>query len=270
MSLLLCRQEQVTHPYYVEYLGIHIYSSQELCYVLYHHPMLGMEGFLNDGLLDFLRNELDMGFTALKLERWQKNGENGDEALAVLLQECDYYSASEINLYRQKLSALRKLSSLEYAKRKADFLFQMKQYGRAITVYREIIEGALSSRAEERFLGKVWYNLGSSYARVFRFEKAYDALDQAYLLLKEIDVLQSIYHLTRLGPGLVLKERYQSMLTPKLKAEWDQTYEEAQKRAENSPELSKLGELFARDSIRRMDGASQMIQEWKKEYRNMV
>ena len=37
MSLLLCRQEQVEHPYFIEELGIHLYSSQELCYVIYNH-----------------------------------------------------------------------------------------------------------------------------------------------------------------------------------------------------------------------------------------
>ena len=31
MSLILCRQEPVTVPLYIEDLGIHLYSSQELC-----------------------------------------------------------------------------------------------------------------------------------------------------------------------------------------------------------------------------------------------
>ena len=31
MSLLLCRQEPVKCPYYVEALDLHLYSSQELC-----------------------------------------------------------------------------------------------------------------------------------------------------------------------------------------------------------------------------------------------
>ena len=34
MSLILCRQEPVTVPLYIEDLGIHLYSSQELCYVI--------------------------------------------------------------------------------------------------------------------------------------------------------------------------------------------------------------------------------------------
>ena len=35
MSLILCRQEPVTSPYFVEELGVHLYSSQELNYVIY-------------------------------------------------------------------------------------------------------------------------------------------------------------------------------------------------------------------------------------------
>ena len=35
MSLILCRQEPVKHPYYIDVLGIHIHSSQELCYIVY-------------------------------------------------------------------------------------------------------------------------------------------------------------------------------------------------------------------------------------------
>ena len=40
MSLILCRQEPVTVPLYIEDLGIHLYSSQELCYVIYNNPLL--------------------------------------------------------------------------------------------------------------------------------------------------------------------------------------------------------------------------------------
>ena len=43
MSLILCRQEPVKIPLYIEDLGIHIYSSQELCYVIYNNPLLVLE-----------------------------------------------------------------------------------------------------------------------------------------------------------------------------------------------------------------------------------
>lgn len=49
MSLWLCRQERVNRPFLVEPLGIHLYSSQELSYVIYHYPLLVLDGFWADG-----------------------------------------------------------------------------------------------------------------------------------------------------------------------------------------------------------------------------
>ena len=85
MSLLLCRQEAVSRPYYVEPLDIHLYSSQELCYVIVHHPLLVMEDFVDERLIGFIRDELNMGRLAGKLEKWKAAGENPDEMLFFIL-----------------------------------------------------------------------------------------------------------------------------------------------------------------------------------------
>ena len=69
MSLLLCRREKVKHPFYIEVLGIHIYSSQELCYVIYHHPLLVMNDFVDASLFFFVKNELGLGFLAGRMEK---------------------------------------------------------------------------------------------------------------------------------------------------------------------------------------------------------
>lgn len=58
MSLILCRQEPVRHPFYIERLGVHIASSQELCYVIYQNPLLALDGFVDDRLIEFIRSEL--------------------------------------------------------------------------------------------------------------------------------------------------------------------------------------------------------------------
>ena len=270
MSLLLCRQERVKHPFYIENLGLNIYSSQELCYVLYHHPLLGLDGFIDSALLDFLRNELDLGFTALKLERWLRSEENPDEALIILLQECDYYSVVEINRFRQKITALRKMPPAEFAKEKADYLFGLKQYGKAINIYQDILDVAGEARIDERFLGRVWYNLGSAYARVFRFHKAVEALEQAYEFLKEQSVIEKLYHLTQFDSGITLHEKYRSLISEEEKARWTEKFEEARDLSEHTEELEELDELFAKDSIKRMEGAAAMVKAWKREYRSMA
>ena len=74
MSLLLCRRERVKHPFYIEVLGIHIYSSQELCYVIYHHPLLVMNDFADASLFSFIKNELGLGFLAGRLEKLIEEG----------------------------------------------------------------------------------------------------------------------------------------------------------------------------------------------------
>ena len=58
MSLLLCRQEPVENPFYIEELGLYLYSSQELSYVIGNHPLLVMENFVDDRLILFLRHIL--------------------------------------------------------------------------------------------------------------------------------------------------------------------------------------------------------------------
>lgn len=270
MSVIVCRQEHVKHPYFIEHLGISVYTSQELCYAIYHHPILAMDGFIGRNLIDFIRDELNMGFAAMKMERWMKSGENQDELIFLFLQEAEYYSSQEINRLRQQVSALRKLPPLEYAKRKADYLVGFRQYGRAIAGYEKILESPLSERADDAFIGKVWNNLGACYARIFQFSKALDAYDRAYGKLKDLGVLERIYHLSRLKPDIQLKERYQSIITDELKDAWDRDFEQAQDKAAQSPEVEKLDELFRKDPVKRMEGARQILESWKQEYRGMA
>lgn len=270
MSVIFCRKERAAHPYFIEYLGVYVYTSQELCYAIYNHPLLAMDGFISRNLIDFIRDELDMGFAALKMERWMKSGENPDELIFIFLQEAEYYSGTEINRLRQKVSALRKLPPLEYAKKKADSLMEFKQYGKAIAGYEKILESPLSERADSSFVGKVWNNLGACHARIFQFGKALDAYDKAYLLLKDTEVLKRIYYLTRLRPDIQLKERYQPIVTEEKKEAWDKEFQQAEEASAQSEAIQKLDELFGRDPVKRMEGAGQVLETWKQEYRGMA
>ena len=270
MSVIVCRKERAEHPYFIEHLGVSVYTSQELCYAIYHHPILAMDGFIGRNFIDFIRDELNMGFAAMKMERWMKSGENQDELIFLFLQEAEYYSGSEINRLRQRVTALRKMPPLEYAKAKADYLMKFKQYGRAIAGYEKILESPLSGRADDAFLGKVWNNLGACYARVFQFDRAVDAYDRAYGKLKDVNLLKRIYHLTKLKPDIPLKERYQSIVTDEMREAWDREFEQAEEHAAQSGDIEKLNELFKKDPVKRMEGARQLLESWKQEYRGMA
>lgn len=270
MSLLLCRQEQVRRPLYVESLGIRIYSSQELAYVIYNHPLLVMDGFLNEALFTFLREELNLGFLALKLERWLKSSEDPDEILIMLLQESDYYSSGEISRYRSQIKEIRRKHPAEYRKMRADELFYLRQYGRAAGEYKELLELPKSQTVNDEFLSAVWNNLGSCYARMFRTEQAFEAYRQACLKQMDLRILYQMYCLTKLNGKLKLGDRFKALISQELQNQWDSSIEAARTAAEDSSQVCQLEELFARDSIRRQEGEASLLHKWKQEYRAMA
>lgn len=270
MSLLLCRQEPVKHPFYVEFLDIHLYSSQELCYVIYNHPLLVLDGFVGEPLLTFLRDELNLGFLALKLERWLKSGENSDEVLTMILQECDYYKPAEINRFKQQVSGIRRMHPSQYRKLKADELFGLRQYGRAVELYQELLELPKDTYVDDMFDGRIWNNLGSCYARMFQLERAFAAFEKAYAKTGEQQVLERLYELTLLDGRLVLGERLGAMVTQEQKDAWEAKMDAARKKAAQSEQVKEIEELFARDPVKRQAGAAKLVAQWKQEYRNMV
>ena len=270
MSLILCRQEPVKRPFYFEYLGVRIFSSQELCYVIYNHPLLVLDGFVDESLLEFIREDLDMGFFAAKLEKWQKSGEEEDELLAMILHECDYYSATEVGRFRQQLAAFRKLPQSELLKQKADFLFQKNQYGKAVSIYIRILDMARAERGSDSFTAKVYNNLGAAYARLFLMDKACRAYEKSCDLVNNEEVLKKICHLNQWNPSVMPGERFMSLMTEELKEVCKEERAVANENAGKAKSLLELENLFQKDPIKRFQGAGELVSKWKKEYRNIM
>ena len=127
MSLILCRQEEVKNPLYIEALGIHIWSSQELCYVIYNYPLLAMDHLLDDSLTEFIEKELQMTVLSVKIQNGLRNGEDRDELIFMILEECRYYDTKEITAFRQKIATYRGMGPFEFAKVTADYYYSLRQ-----------------------------------------------------------------------------------------------------------------------------------------------
>ena len=270
MSLILCRQEPVKHPYYIDVLGIHIHSSQELCYIVYNHPVLVMDDFLDDLLVDFIRKDLDMDYLAGRMEKLVETGTRPEEVLALFLSECDYYSDKEIQKFKQTTAALRALHPAQYEKQRADYMFGQQQYGKAAARYSKILEYHRDKVVEDLFLAKVYNNLGACYAMMFQFHKALGCYDKAYELGKDDALLKRIYFLTVFAPELDVKDKYQSVFTDERKRTWSGEMDLAALEAGQAEEVRALRALFKKDPIKRMSGAAEMVRRWKQEYRMMV
>ncbi len=267
MSLLLCSQEYARRPYHVEMLGIHLFTAQELAYVIYHYPLLVLDGFINDDLLEFLKEELNLGMLAVKLERWLKRQEKLDEALVLILQECGYYNGVEINRFRHRLMDLRKKHPAEFSKLKADELFSMHQYTRAARLYEELLDRPADKHVDDTFLVKVLNNLGACHAQTFHFDKAYEAYEKAYLRNGKEELLQRMYILTLLDEKVRLGEHIQAVISEEQKKAWAKRLKDVRDRAARSDAVAQLEALFKKDSIRRQAGQTELVHRWKQEFR---
>lgn len=277
MSLLLCRQEPVKNPFYIEVLDIHIFSSQELCYVIFNHPLLVMDEFVDSALFDFIRQDLGLGTLADRMEKLMETGSRPEEILSLFLMECDYYTEKEIQQFKAVTASYRKMPAGEYEKARADYMFGKRQYGRAAVRYEEVLEGledageaGRDSREKEAFRAKLYNNLGAAYAQMFQFHKALAAYEKAYELGESRDVLKRMYFLDRFAPELEIKRVFTSQMKEEEKKQWDQETAQAALDGEQAEEVRALRNLFKKDPVKRMNGAVGLVGRWKQEYRKMV
>lgn len=270
MSLLLCRRGPVKHPLYIEVLGIHIYSSQELCYVICNHPLLVMDGFVGKALYSFVKNELGMGFVAGRMEKLSETGSRPEEALYLFLTECDYCTEKESQRFRQTAAAYRSLPAPRYEKAVADYLFGKKQYGRASVRYEKLLAETEEKKEDPAFMGALYQSLGAAYAQMFQFHRAYRAYDKAYGLDHDREVLKRIYFLSVLAPELEAADTYGPLFKPEFKGAWEEELRQARTDGEQAEEVRGLRTLMKRDMPYRMEGAARIVGRWKSEYRKMV
>lgn len=270
MSLRLCRSEKVKNPYYVSFLGVHLYSSQELAYVIYHYPLLVMDQPVDDRLLDFLREELNLGFLALKLDNWRKSEENSDEMLVFLLQESDYYTQNEISEYRQTISGYRKMPDSERKKLRADALFGMRQYGKAVTMYGELLDEPSDGNEDPQFAAGVWNNLGACYGRMFLLDRAAEAFEKAYNRGGNRESLRSLYWIGKLDSRIMPGERFTSTITQEEKTQWDAAFDDARAQAAQSDLVKQVDAWFQDGAEDGEKKARELVETWKSEYRAMA
>ena len=269
MSLILCRQEPVTVPLYIEDLGIHLYSSQELCYVIYNNPLLVLEGFIDKRLTEFLRSELRMPFLVERVEKWLDSHGATEEILYLILKECNYYTPKEQAAYRQTVNGLKKTlrGRVREAPRRL-FLWSGSFRKSGHDLRADLRWGRTPSL--RGFPGKVWNNIAACYAKLFCYQKAMHAYENAWNAKPEAEYVKRMYFLTILNPELSLKDKFREMIGEDDKEVWNKEVEEAREESEKAPETLKLAAVFEKDPAGRIAAAGDILNQWKMEYRRML
>lgn len=301
---LLCSSVNPEGALKADVPGIRIYSAEELCYCILEHPLLFMDGFAGGPMLRFLEEGAGERLLAAELRQLKEARVREDDLLLKLPELLGYAKGQELSELRSKILSFRQLTEPEYMKEKADEMFRLRRFGRAVMMYDRILSGDEEKALPVRLKGRILTSKGSACANLFLFEKAFRAYSEAWRLLHEENILKRIWFLSLTEPVIGAREKYQAAVTrfaaedPALVTtgsasasagadpgaatvsagaetslpleEWEREFEEARHRAEAGPGKQEIAEIFESDPVQRMKKAAAQVKQWKQDYRTML
>lgn len=244
-AVLICKQEQVKTPYYIESMGVRLYSMEELAYFLYQNIYLVDKRMLGMRLWDWIRTEIGNADLAERLKKGAEAGSSLQNMVLTILRAVDYYTQEELNELSAKLKVLNTYQEQERLKLRADEYFINGNYQAAVYEYEKILDIRQSDRLGVEFYAHVWNNLGVCCCRLFLFGRAAKAFRTSYQYQRDPDVLKEYVCAMRMGlPEEDFEEAMdlQNIRGEQLKAlteEYDRLTEEAEEHLEAPRELSE-------------------------------
>lgn len=177
---ILCQTKKAETPYYIENISTNIYSLEELCYYFYHNLYLVDHSILNEGLLTWIQDELNLPKLAAKLRAKLGKFSSIEDFLYPVFKEINYLTYEELKGLNSRIQKLDKESPLVREKEKGDALAENGMYVHAIRAYQDLLKQENLEEVREGFRENVYHNLGCAYSYLFQMEKALECFLKAY------------------------------------------------------------------------------------------
>ena len=177
---ILCQTKKAETPYYIENISTNIYSLEELCYYFYHNLYLVDHSILNEGLLTWIQDELNLPKLASKLRAKLGKFSSIEDFLYPVFKEINYLTYEELKGLNSRIQKLDKESPLVREKEKGDALAENGMYVHAIRAYQDLLKRENLEEVREGFRENVYHNLGCAYSYLFQMEKALECFLKAY------------------------------------------------------------------------------------------
>ena len=177
---ILCQTKKAETPYYIENISTNIYSLEELCYYFYHNLYLVDHSILNEGLLTWIQDELNLPKLAAKLRAKLGKFSSIEDFLYPVFKEINYLTYEELKGLNSRIQKLDKESPLVREKEKGDALAENGMYVHAIRAYQDLLKQEDLEEVREGFRENVYHNLGCAYSYLFQMEKALECFLKAY------------------------------------------------------------------------------------------
>ncbi len=179
-ELLLCHSPISAEPYDMKEISLHIYSVEELCYVMLHHPFLLEEKMFDEALAVWLEKEVGELEIAKALKGAIEEKLGIERRVECILKRAGYLSAVEKRQILEQIHLGHHKSAFERRKMRADNYVQTQKYMSAFQEYCKMLQMEEECRQNPVMCGNVWHNQGLLFARFFLFKEAKECFETAY------------------------------------------------------------------------------------------
>ena len=266
MGYLLCNGVLAKHPYYIEEMGVSIYSSEELCYYICQNIYIISPTFINDSLVEFIRDELKMPESANRIARLIEDRELFSTKLVYLLREFHYYSEQEIKEFRKQFEAVQKMSVGKRLLAQGDYYYTQGRYQSALKSYDSLAKRKDDATISEELMANMYQHLALVYIKMGLYEEAMQNLNKSNDIKENDEVLKQAYFLLELR-GIQLPMSISSKIDFEKADLWKTEFEEVKEQEIMKVKSDETMAMFTKDSIRKKAEITRYIGALKKAFR---
>ena len=174
-ELLYCHEPIAALPYYVEGIGMNLYSMEELCYYIMENTFLLDNSFMSEELCTWVEKQMGLYKLAEQLRDIMRGkGLLSDFVLAILEQN-GYCTMKEMQQIVLTIRQMEEKSDFECNKIRADQLMEKEKYLAGIYEYKRLLDSTDAKEASALLRGNI-------YLETNQYEEAAKCYEEAYRL----------------------------------------------------------------------------------------
>ncbi len=179
-KLILCSGVRTSRPYGFAGTEDRVYSIEELCYYLYHHPYMIEDEIYNDALIEWIGTELKLTQRSKKLQELKRQKADVKTMVTVVLCSADYYTEQEIKSLLRTLDEIIGMPKIKRCCIKAEQYLAGRQYREAATEYERILASEEAAALSPEEYGDILHNLALVKLHTSGFSEAEQLFGWAY------------------------------------------------------------------------------------------
>lgn len=187
--MIICSGKKAEKPLYMKEFQISVSTIEEICYCLKKNLHMLDKNIMKEQICSFIEQQLGMETLAKQLRTVIEHQEGLSAFVRCIMKSVGYLSEEELLYLEAELKEVEGKSSVVRRKAKADFLLEHKKYAKAAMEYNNILREEILE--DEKITGDIYHNLGTTYSRMFYFDKAAKYYQMAYEKNKDEESYES-------------------------------------------------------------------------------